>query len=697
VEAKEVDQRSDIYSLGVILYEMVSGRVPFEGDTPFSIGVKHKSEEPKDPIKYNSRIPEDLSRVILKCLEKDQDIRYQNADGVRSELERLEQGLPTTDKVIPKKKTLTSQEVTVTFKRRWAAVAIPLVIIIAAALAFLLFNKGKEPPPQSNPKIIVLPFENLGPAEDDDFAAGIADGIRNRLSVLHSLDVISRDTAVSYKKTGKTTNQIKDETNADYILRATVSWDKNKGEISRVRIRPYLTQTLDDRQIWSDEIDRDIQDIFAAESEIAEQVTKQLDLILLPEEIQVIEVRPTENYEAYRAYLSGIDHWGLYSVEEDLPLAIQMFDLAIRLDPEFALAYGYLSKSHSLMYHRGFDRTEDRMSKARTAVDRMLDLDPDLPETHSALGSFYYWCLKDYDQALKELSIAEKGLPNDDNILEMIGYIRRRQGDFQEAIRLSERSFELNPQDSSNALSIGVSYLSLRNFPEAERYFEKAILVDPSQPYGYIYKAVTYWLWSGDIEKASDVIEGMPYYNDTTVVYVRYVTEMGKENFQAALEILSTLSFEVMATQEGFFTKAQLMGEAYAAMGEMDLARASFDSARLLLEAEVEKSPQDPRIRSSLGLVYAALDRKEDALREGEKAMEIYPVSMDALSGPDYVRAFAEILVRVGEYEKALEQIDYLFTIPSLGPTVASLENDPKWKPLHDHPRYKQILNKYSK
>jgi serine/threonine protein kinase/Tfp pilus assembly protein PilF len=697
VDGKEADQRADIYSLGVILYEMVTGKVPFEGDTPFSVGVKHKSEIPRPPKEINDQIPENLNGVILACMEKEKEKRYQSVGELRSDLESLEKGFPTTDRVIPKKPQ-TSEEITVTFKKRWAVVVVPVVVIVAVFLAIISLKNGKEVVPPGNKKIIVLPFDNLGPAEDDYFAEGIADTIRSRLSTLKSLEPISRNTANQYKKSGKTTLQIREETAADYILGGTVFWDKRESETDRVRITPHLTRTSDDTQLWSNEYVRDIKDSIMIHSEIAEQIVKQLGIYMKDSEIRAIEIKPTENIEAYQAYLRGMEYWSEYMLEEEnVLLAIQMFERAVHLDPEFTLAYGLLSRSHSLLYQLGYDQTEERKSMAEAAVNTMLQLQPELPETHQALGAYYYHCVKDFDRALEELSIAERGLPNNVDILNWIAFIRRRQGDFKESIRLMKRSLELDPQSAVTALNLGTSQLALHNFQEADYYFELSISLEPRQILGYGFKALTLWMWSGDREGGKKVIEKMPRRDHLFVAFVLYLMEMGDKNYQAALDILSESSFEILEYAQIFTPKAWLEGIAYEAMGKMDLARASFDSARLLLESEMKKRPQDHRIHSTVGLVYAALGRKEDALREGKLAMEMYPVSKDALLGPAYVNTYAEILVRVGEYEEALEKIEYLLSIPQANISVPTLQNDPQWEPLRNHPRFKQIIEKYLK
>ncbi len=691
-EVKEVDQRSDIYTLGVILYEMVTGRVPFEGETPLGIAMKHKSERPKDPRELNSQLPEDLSYLILKCLEKDKEKRYQSAGEVRSELTSIEEGIPTTERIEPKRKPTTSKEITVTFRKPWIMIVALFVVVIMAGTAFLLLRKEKPvlPSPKQN-MLVVLPFENLGLPGDEYFADGMTEEITSRLAALHGLGVISRSSAIRYKKTDKTIKEIGEELNVDFVLEGTVRWDRSPEGKGRVRVTPQLIQVSDDTNLWSDRYDREIEDIFAVQSDIAEQVIRQLDITLLEPEQRALRSKPTENLDAYNAYLRGINYVrGTYYLEEDLRLAVQMFERAVELDPNFALAFAGLSNALSMLIHYRWDLTEEHKARARATADRALELQPELPEGHLALGQYYYFCHREYGKALEELAIAEKSLPNDSEIPFIMGAVLRRQGNFEEAINCFKRAFELSPQNVNVPWEISNTFQTLRRYSEAEYYLNRAISIAPDNTAVYSNKALNYWL-QGLLEKARATFEQMPRKADPYLIENFITQELYERDYQAALKLLSSEFIEYYEGQKALDT-----GFVYQLLNEPELARSSYDSARILLEKRVREFPDNPDFHRLLGIAYAGLGRKEEAIREGKLAVELYPVSKDAFWGPINVRYLAEIYVMVGEYDAALDQIEYLLSIPYGNLSVPLLQIDPIWDPLREHPRFKRLLEENS-
>jgi serine/threonine-protein kinase len=700
VEGKEADARSDIYSLGVILYEMVTGRVPFEGDTPFTIGVKHKSEIPKNPKEINSQIPADLAGVILKCLEKEKEKRYQSAEELHSELAKIERGMPTTERILPKRKAATAKEVTVTVRRRWVYVTSVAIVTLVAALAFFMLRgiKGKkEVLPKKNRMLVVLPFENLGAPDDEYFADGMTDELTNRLSALYGLDVISRASAIQYKKTNKTVRQITQELAVDYVLTGTVRWDKPPGLKARVRVSPQLIRAQDDTQIWSKTYEQAIEDIFAIQTGISEEVVKQLDLTLLEPERNALEAKPTKNLEAYDCYLRALDHWqkgGQLYDDQEYRLAIEMLEKTVQSDPNFVAAHIELFYCHSWLFFIGFDRTAERLARSRAAIDKALELEPNLPEAKEALAWYYYRGFLDYDRALEILESVQKARPNSSP--DLLGYIQRRQGKWEESLVTLGRAFKLDPRSSELAYSIGDNYMNLRRYEEAEAWFDRALSIDPAHLGSKLSKGLNSYFWKGVLDEPRAMLKTFPPGAATDFTWI--IVEMGDRNYKAVLDKLGSLSFDVYEAQELYFHKDLAYAGVFYGLKEFSAMKSHADLARAALEKNVREHPDDPRYRSALGLAYAYLSRKEDAIREGNQAVSIRPVSKDALAGPTCVVDLAEIYVIVGEFESAIEKLEYLMSIPAGSDvSLSSLKKDPRWDPLRDQPRFKQLIEKYSK
>ncbi|HCS49650.1 MAG TPA: hypothetical protein DIW61_15945 [Candidatus Aminicenantes bacterium] len=697
-EAKEVDLRSDLYSLGIILYEMATNHVPFEGETSLSIAMKHKGETPKDPRSLNPNVPADLSGVILKCLEKDKTKRYQSASDVHSELEKIEKGIPTTERIQPKTRATTTRGATVTIKRRWILATSVLILALLAAFTFLIWRgiKAKRGTVSAHNKVLaVLPFENLGPIEDEYFADGITDEITNSLSTLYGIDVISRNSAGQYKKTAKTIKQIKEELNVDYVLSGTVRWEKESGQLGRVRVSPHLIRTEDDTQVWSNTYDQAVEDIFGIQTRIADNVIKQLDFTILEPERRILEARPTNNPEAYDCFLRANSLAPVDTLSpQECELAIGLYEKAVRLDPKFVQAYIALSVFHSAVYHAGIDRTEARLAKSKAAVDRALELAPDLPGGKKALAYYYYWGYLDYDRALEILESVRRARPN--NPPTFIGFIQRRKGKWTDALGILEDVFKLNPRDSEAASEIALTKMSMRKYEDAESWEDRSLSLNPQYIQAKADKARSLYLRTGTTEEAGALVKALtpgPWSD-----YLGVLLATADRDWKSVLDKLDSISldsFDVFSLS--YFDKNLAYAQAFLAQKDSSNARRYADLARAASDKSVNENPVDPRYHSSLGLAYAYLGRKDEAIREGYQAVTLYPISKDALNGPSFVVNLAQIFVITGEYEKGLEKLEFLMSIPAgYYISAGSLRKDPAWDPLRDQPRFRRLIEKYS-
>ena len=714
IQGEPVDHRSDIFSLGIILFEMATGKRPFEGKTWGDLASSILRDQPPSVTSVNVLLPRHLGRIIRHCLEKDPQRRFQTALDLRNELEELRREMQTGEI------SATPAEILATPISNPSGVVLPppappstwwrrlldnerLLAFLATLLlmAFLAVawsvrhDRPAEPPvvppPQQAvetiPRIVVLPLENLGPEEDAYFAAGIAEEITSRLSKVSALQVISRTTAQSYDRTGKTVEDIGRDLGVDYLLEGSVRWSGGGGT-NRVRVTPQLIRVSDDTHIWSETYDKVIDDLFAVQSEIAEAVIKQLGIALQEPEWEALSSRPTQITGAYQAYLRGLDYAGRRDPTADnWNLAVQMFERAVELDPTFAEAYAELSEVHSQVYHLIIDHTPERLEKSRAAVDKALEINPDLSTAHRALGYYYYWGHRDYAAALEAFAVASHDVPNDSQVREGIAYIRRRQGRFDDAIVELEKVLELDPSNARVTAELGQTYSVLRRYEEAATFYDRAADLSPDDPIPFQYRALNLVQWRGDIVGARALLEEMPKQQEATSIMAWRTQDLLERNFSSALKRIDGIPIEIIGTPWAMSPKALLRAQVYRLMGLEEQAQGEYSRARLLLVHINRMDPTDARRRMPLAQVYAGLGMKEEAVQHARKAVELASTTQDAINGPAFLEQLAEILAIVGEEDAAIDQIEHLLSIPG-SLSLPLLRVDPRWDSLRENPRF---------
>jgi len=571
VEGKEADQRSDIYSLGVILYEMVTGRVPFDGDTPFTIGIKHKSEIPQDPRELNSQIPEDLSRVILKCLEKEREKRYQSTAEVRSELIHIEKGLPTTDRVIPSRKPATSKEITVTFnikKLLFPVVAVAAVIVAVVLVWQLTLKKEAVPAVSEKPSIAVLPFEDLSPDKDQEyFCDGLAEELINRLTNVEKLRVPARASAFSFKGKERDFQEIGEKLSVEMVLDGSVRKAGN-----RLRINVQLVNVADGFPIWSERYERNLEDTFALWDEISLAVVDNLKIELLGEEKAKLMKRYTDNLEAYNLYVQGRYFWNRRT-EDGLNKAIDYFEQALELDPDYALAYTGIADAYSMLSGYNFLSAHESIPKAKTAALKALEIDKTLAEAYTSLAhikeryDFDWLGSEEYYKRAIELN------PNYPLAHHWYGGLFRVTGRFKKAYEELTKALELDPLSISISASLAQIHISLEEYDQAVTQCKKTLELAPNYGWAHEILALAYL-------KKLMYEEAIAEYQKAAAILRTYLPHLGCMyavigEREKALEILD----ELHSQSQHRYVSDYKIAMVYACLGEKDKAFEYLDKA----------------------------------------------------------------------------------------------------------------------
>src|SRR6266704_2423062 len=578
-------------------------------------------------------------------------------------------------------------------RRRNLIMLIAIGVIISVAAGFFLLPRASAR--KIDKSIAVLAFQNLSDDKENAFFAdGMQDDILTNLSKIGDLKVISRTSVMSYR--GKTANvrEIGKQLGVSNILEGSVRRSGNK-----VRVNVQLIDANSDEHIWASDYDRDVTDVFAIQTDLAQKITDALQAKLSPAEKSRLERKPTENGEAYLAFVQAHNLQDAMEDLEKLKQSEQLYARAIQLDPMFALAIARYSQLESWIVHT-FERTNERREKARALAQQALRLQPDLPEAHLAMGFSLYYGDNEFEAALKEFEIAQRGLPNEAEGYLALGSIQRRLGKWPQSNASLEKAASLNPKDSWVLQNLALSYQMLRDFDAANKTIDRGLEVNPDGLGLWEIKSKLAIAEKGDLsvaERAFQAVKSIPMNNEEKLRIAggRVDVFLLERRYQEALHEAESLSYDFLAgIPAALCAKYYLLGFARKALHDEAGARAALVKAKDLVQAQLKQSPDSPDLHIQLAKVLAYLGEKDAALTEARRATEILPESKDAFGGPEITEGVAEVYATVGENARAIELLEGLLSRPS-PVTVALLKLSPAWDPLRKDPRFQALIDKY--
>jgi serine/threonine protein kinase/cytochrome c-type biogenesis protein CcmH/NrfG len=716
---------TDVYSLGALLYELLTARPPrssSNGDTCWNgIGtgesivglalcLPHYKSKPQLPSEIvtdpnaKRQLQGQLDQIVAKAMQPDPARRYSSATGLSEDIEHY---------LNPTGPVTTCYPATPAGSRpRWYIAAMAFAAVSLATALLLPLRRNVSKPETVNaatnlasesstnaatvPSIAVLPFENLSEEKENAyFADGVQEDILTNLAKIGDLKVISRTSVMGYR--GKTSNvrEIGKALGVSTVLEGSVRRAGN-----RVRVSVQLINAENDGQIWAQEYDRDLADVFAIQTDLSQKIARELQAKLSPAEKARITRKPTENSEAYLAFVQARNLQNAYGDLGKLKQSEQLYARAVELDPKFALAMGRYSQLESWIVH-SFERTLERREKARILAERALELQPDQPDGHLALGYSYYYGDQNYDAALREFEIAQRGLPNEAEVYLSLGGIQRRQGKWAESTANFEKAAGLNPRDAWALQNLAYNYWRLRDFDAANKTIDRALEIEPNEFVlweGKAWLAITERADLSVAEKALAVMNPVPTSSDqqkATVAMRRMNLLLLLRKYGELLQETDRLPDDLAGMiPTGFNGKYYGIGIARKSLNDEAGARAAFLKAKSTAESELKQRPDDVDVHIQLARALAWLGEKGAALHHAQRAMELNPESKDAFFGPAVTAAVAEVHGIIGDNDRAIELLEGLLKPPSWL-TAQRLKVDPVWDPLRNDPRFQALLNKY--
>jgi serine/threonine protein kinase/Tfp pilus assembly protein PilF len=674
-EHSALDVRSDIYSLGETLWFALTGKPPFAGR---SLSEIHRAQKlnalPTGQLKA-AHVPHRLKSLLESMLAFEPASR----PGSRELAARLRRCSPEARSV----------------RRTRAALALATVVVFGMSTFFLAQRSRVENAalnPALEKSIAVLPFENLSLDPNNVyFADGVQDEILTRLASLADLKVISRTSVMQYKTAAtRDLRKIGHQLGVARVVEGSVQRANN-----RVRVNAQLIDVSTNRELWAQTYDRDLADVFAIQSEIATSIARELQASLSAREKTAIEQAPTNNITAFELYARAEGLIATNDTKANLLEAADLLNQAVARDPSFFKAYCLLAATHDRLYFFGYDHTPARLALAEAAIQEALRLHPDGGEVHLVRAGHLYRGFLDYEGALAELEVAAKTLPNDARVFELKGYVLRRQGKQEEAVHSLERAIDLDPRNSATLQQIALSYRHLRRFADEKLALDRALAINPNDIVSNLERAAVEFYWKADTRPLHQTLDSVRAANPAATQDIAefwLLCALAERDAVAARNAVIAAGENPAQTDEAVSFSPSFMKGVIARMTKDDAeARTAFAGAR----AEQEKLPQTPQSYGPalcvLGLIDAGLGRKEEALRQGRRALELLPVEKDPISGIAMVKYFAIIAAWVGDKDLACEQLAIAIRPPSRL-TYGELKLLPFWDPLRGDPRFEKLV-----
>jgi serine/threonine protein kinase/tetratricopeptide (TPR) repeat protein len=687
---RDVDARSDIYSLGCVMWEMLAGEPPFAAPTAHATIARRFTETPKPLRTVRETVPEPVERAVAKALARAPADRFVMAGDMAKALEdagarRGASTLGTTAERPAARRPSPEHRF-----RAVTALAIGFLIGIGVLFGWLR-RHGADSAPDTGPRrLAVLPFENLGEPKDEYFADGVTDEIRGKLASVTGLQVTARSSSAQYKRTTKSPREIGQELGVDYLLTGTVRWEKGAGG-SRVRVSPELIRVSTASSQWQQPFDAALSDVFQVQADIAGRVAEALNLALEAPTQQELATRPTTSLPAYDAYLKGEDAaqgvWGVNPSE--LRRAAVYYEQAVALDSTFLLAWGQLSRALSYVYYVGSGTSADA-ERARAAAERAIALGPRRPEGRIARGDYLRNVATDNGRALAEYLDGLRLAPNNADLLTGASLSEQSLGRWDESVAQLKQSLAIDPRSVTTCRRLAFTYLWMRRYPEALEAVGRAEHMGPDQLQTISTKAMIY-VAQGDLTKAREVVRKAAAVTDPTQLVYFLATYWDLYWLLDGEQQSLLLRLTPSAFDNDRATWGEVLAETYALQGDSARSRIYADSSRIAFEDQLRDTPKDPQRHLLLGITLALMGRGDEAVRNGERGVALNPLDRDAYSGAYTLHQLARIYIMTGRYDQGIGVLERLLGAPYFL-SAGWLRVDPAFEPLRGNPRFEKLL-----